>query len=151
MAGCVPVGLSLILSGHTTIKEEEVITADQLVCHLIGDYMLQSSWQTSTKRIRWEAALFHAVCYSLPFVFLGPSKLGFAFIVLTHAAIDHFGLARYICWAKEWLGFSKPKPWKECTATGYDPNLPPWLSVWLMIIVDNTLHVLCNGIAFKFL
>lgn len=28
------------------------------------------------------------------------------------------------------------------TATGYPPDTPPWLATWLLIIADNTLHLL---------
>jgi hypothetical protein len=35
--------------------------------------------------------------------------------------------------------------WSECKATGYPPDTPPWLAVWLMIIADNTIHVLINS------
>jgi len=38
-------------------------------------------------------------------------------------------------------------PWSECTGTGYHKDKPAWLTVWLMIITDNLLHVLCNGLA----
>lgn len=32
-----------------------------------------------------------------------------------------------------------------------ESGLPPWLSVWLLIIADNTLHLICNGIALAWL
>lgn len=37
--------------------------------------------------------------------------------------------------------------WRDCTATGYGPDVSDWLAVWLLIIADNTLHVICNGAA----
>lgn len=36
------------------------------------------------------------------------------------------------------------RPWPECSATGYHKDVPPWLSVWLMIKADNTIHQLIN-------
>lgn len=36
---------------------------------------------------------------------------------------------------------------KPLTATGYQDDVPAWLSVWLLIITDNTLHLICNGLA----
>jgi len=41
--------------------------------------------------------------------------------------------------------------WAECSGTGYHQDRPVWLAVWLMIIADNTLHLICNGLALKFL
>ena len=38
-------------------------------------------------------------------------------------------------------------PWSECQGTGYHRDRPAWMAVWLMIITDNTMHVLCNGLA----
>lgn len=41
-------------------------------------------------------------------------------------------------------------PWAECSATGYHKDRPAWLAVWLLIIGDNVLHVVLNGIAFAY-
>jgi hypothetical protein len=41
--------------------------------------------------------------------------------------------------------------WNECKATGYSPATPAWLAVWLLIIADNIMHVLINGLALKYL
>jgi hypothetical protein len=42
-------------------------------------------------------------------------------------------------------------PWAECQATGYPPDRPIWLAFWLMIIVDNMMHVACNAAALRWL
>jgi len=39
------------------------------------------------------------------------------------------------------------RPWSECSATGYHRDRPAWLAVWLLILCDNTLHILCNAVA----
>lgn len=162
-----------------------------LVCHLIGDYLLQSDWMAREKTKKSMAALAHALTYSIPFAVLlrynpkyGSNAL--AFIFATHYVIDHWRLARYVVWVKNfvaprWIvptpvlcplhataGPDSPflpnshlcgacarltgpslrnHPWAECSATGYHKDLPPWMSVWLMIIADNTLHLVCNGLA----
>lgn len=126
-----------------------MITADQLVAHAVGDYILQSDWMANEKTKQSFAALAHAVVYSLPFLFLGPSIPALVAIIGTHFVIDRWRLARYVVWAKNWLGPNRP--WRECTATGYPPERPPWMSVWLLIIADNTLHVLCNALALAYL
>lgn len=126
-----------------------MFTAEQLVAHAVGDYLLQSHWQATEKTRRSLAAVVHAVCYTLPFLFLTRSPAALFAIAATHFAIDRWRLARYVVWAKNWLAPVRNQPWNECTATGYPPDVPPWLAVWLMIIADNTLHVVGNGIALR--
>lgn len=126
-----------------------MITADQLIAHAIGDYLLQSDWMAQEKTKRSLAALAHVVTYSMPFVFLGASPAALLVIAGTHFVIDRWRLARYVVWAKNWMGPNKP--WAECVGTGYPPDRPPWMAVWLLIIGDNILHVLCNGLALRYL
>ena len=112
------------------------------------------------------AALIHVITYGIPFLFLKPSNNGLIFIVATHLVIDRWRLARYVVWAKNWLGYEQwlsdaespsghcwriNQPWEMCKATGYSPDRPVWLTTWLLIISDNTLHLLCNGIALSYL
>jgi hypothetical protein len=129
-----------------------LITADQLLCHAIGDYVFQSDWMAREKTRRWLPALTHAAVYSVPFLSLCPSFAALAVIVLSHAIIDRLRLARYLVWAKN---FASPKrdwhPWADCAGTGYPSDRPPWLATWLLIIADNVLHVLINGAAFRWL
>jgi hypothetical protein len=125
-----------------------MITADQLVLHAIGDYLLQSDWMATEKTKRWWPAAAHALVYSLPFrIVLGASFPAYMVILTTHYLIDRYRLARYVVWAKNWLGPNRP--WSECSATGYPPDRPAWLSVWLLIIADNVLHVVINGVAMR--
>lgn len=131
-----------------------MITADQLVAHAVGDYILQSDWMANEKTKQNTAAAAHAICYTLPFLLLTQRAVPLLVICVTHFVIDRWRLARYVVWAKNWLApTNRPwnRPWKECTGTGYALDRPPWLAVWLLIIADNTLHVLCNGLALRFL
>lgn len=118
-----------------------MITADQILAHLVGDYLLQSHWMATEKTKQSTAAAVHAVTYALPFVFLTRSVGALAFIVGTHFLIDRFRLARFVVWIKNGDWQSAP------TATGYREDVPAWLAVWLLIIADNTLHLICNGVA----
>lgn len=122
----------------------------QLILHLIGDYVTQSDWMAQNKTKRHFPALVHAVTYSLPFLLLSPSLAAFSVILGTHFLIDRFRLARYVCWVKNFLGPGN-LPWSECSATGYPPDRPAWLAVWLMIIADNTLHLAINYSALRWL
>ena len=49
-----------------------------------------------------------------------------------------------------WKIWHQPTPpFSECSATGYPPNRPAWLAVWLLIIADNVIHILVNGAALR--
>ena len=78
----------------------------QLILHLFGDYLTQSDWMAKNKTKRWWPAIAHATVYSLPFLMIG-SWQAVLVIWATHAVIDRFRLARYLCWLKNWIG-----PWE---------------------------------------
>jgi hypothetical protein len=148
---------------------------EQLICHLFGDYILQSHWMATEKRKQNLAAAVHAITYGLPFLFLTLSPNALLVIVGTHFLLDRYGLARYVVYFKnlclsppnavlcidpadpeiklgdEFLSVKEKYSWKECQATGYPSKTPDWLSVWLVIIADNTLHLLINYLALRFL
>ena len=127
------------------------VTADQFLAHAVGDYLLQSHWMATEKVRNSLAAGIHALTYALPFAcFFRASPAALAVIVGTHFAIDRWRLARYVVWAKNWIGYDN-RPWAECQKTGYPDDVPPWLSVWLLIIADNVLHVSINAAALRWL
>lgn len=121
-----------------------MITADQLVAHLVGDYIIQSDWMANEKTKRSFAAAVHAITYALPFLFITTGVAALAVIISTHFVIDRWRLARYVCWVKN--GCKGP-----ITATGYSEDKPAWLAVWLLIIADNTMHIVINGAAIAWL
>lgn len=126
-----------------------MITADQLVAHAVGDYLLQSDWMAGEKTKKSLAAAAHVLTYALPFLFLTRSIPALVWIVGTHFIIDRWRLARYVVWAKNFLApAGKRTPaWSVCQKTGYPPDRPDWLVTWLMIIADNILHVVINAFA----
>ncbi len=179
-------------------KTRKMFTVNQLICHAIGDYILQSEWMANQKTKSHIPALCHALFYSIPFLLLRPSWLALFVIISTHFVIDRFRLARFVCWLKNWLcpywitnrkvviGRRVSKEvqvanniamidaklpadinhgeivnadferkyvwtWEQCHDTGYPPNTPKFLSVWLMIITDNLLHIIINALALKYL
>lgn len=127
-----------------------MITADQLIAHAVGDYIIQSDWMANQKTKRSIAAFAHVITYVLPFLLLTFDPAALVFIAGTHFVIDRWRLARYVCWVKNWPWPGR-RPWSECVGTGYHGTTPPWLATWLMIIVDNTMHVLLNAVALRWL
>jgi hypothetical protein len=126
------------------------VTGTQLVAHGVGDYILQSHWMALGKTSRWSVAALHAASYTVPFLLLTHSPLALLTIALTHAVIDRYRLARYVVWARNALG-GMPLAWEECSSTGMPSETPTFLSVWLLIITDNLLHVIINGAAIRWL
>lgn len=124
---------------------------EQLLLHLLGDYLLQNDWMAANKGKKTLPAFIHALVYSLPFLLLG-SYLSVWVIFVTHFFIDRFGLIKYLTYA---LSFTAPKSywksWSECSATGFHKDKPVWLAVWIMIICDNFLHLLINFLSLKYL
>lgn len=120
---------------------------NQLILHLIGDYITQSHWMAVRKVSSTWAAFCHAAVYSAPFWFIAGHR---ALLVIwaTHLLIDRFRLARFFVFAKNFMGWPLPK-WDDCKATGYPNSVPPWLSVWLLIAADNTLHLAINYSAIR--
>jgi hypothetical protein len=77
-----------------------------LLCHLVGDYVLQSDWMALEKTKKTIPAIVHAFVYTLPFCVLTQSPGAIAFILFTHFLIDRWRLARYVGYAKNFLS-----PW----------------------------------------
>jgi hypothetical protein len=120
--------------------------------HLVGDYLTQSDWMAQEKTKHWFPAIAHAVVYGLPFLLVTQSPLALVVIIGSHAVIDHYRLARHIVWAKNLFAPKRYRyPWSECSATGYHESRPMWMTVWLMIIADNTVHLALNAAAIAWL
>jgi hypothetical protein len=143
---------------------------EQLILHLIGDYVTQSDWMANGKTSKYGPAAVHATVYSVPFLLLRPSMTAFAMILITHFFIDRFRLAKYIVYAKNFLAptsviwFTNDElttrgvwemrgkyKWDNCDTTGYPSETPAWLAVWLMILVDNTMHLTINFLSLRYL
>lgn len=132
-----------------------MFTADQLVAHAVGDYILQSHWMATEKTKQHTAAAIHAVTYTLPFALITQSFAALAVICGTHFLIDRYRLARFVVWLKNgpmrWSDEEGEWRMKHVTATGYQDDVPAWLSVWLLIAADNIMHVICNALAITYI
>lgn len=126
------------------------VTGSQLVAHAVGDYVLQSHWMAVEKGRGWWAAALHGASYTVPFLLLTHSPIALLVIGTSHALVDRYRVAKYVVWARNTLGgFSAP--WEECSATGMPLEVPSYLSAWLVIIVDNVIHVLINAAVIRWL
>ncbi len=80
-----------------------LFSADQFFWHLVGDYTIQSDWMAQRKTKEWVPAIAHAFTYAFFFTFLTWSPAALFFIFFSHLIIDHYRLARYVCFAKNYL------------------------------------------------
>lgn len=126
--------------------------AQILLAHLVGDYLLQSHYMAVEKTKRWFPAILHGVVYTLSFLLITQSIPALLVIAGTHAIIDRYRLAKHVVWVKNFIA---PKgyntSWEDSKATGYPSSTPPWMATWLMIIADNSLHILINVAAIMWL
>lgn len=102
-----------------------ILVGPILLAHLVGDYLLQNDWMAANKTRRWIPAVVHGATYTLPFLFVTQSLLALLAIGGTHVLIDHYRLARF------WPTLLPPTPRHD------KPG-------WLLIVVDNAIHVLIN-------
>ena len=125
---------------------------DQLLAHVLGDYVLQTDHQAQEKTRQNIPAALHALTYTAAFLPITRDPRALATIATTHFFIDRYRLARYLNYAKNQAApkqFRPPFPHLP-TDTGYSPDRPPFLTVWLLIITDNFLHLTINRLALKY-
>jgi hypothetical protein len=142
-----------------------------LIAHFVGDYIIQNQWMADHKTSQWLPALIHGFTYTLPFLFATHSIAALLVIALTHAVIDRYRLAKYLIWFKnQFVPKASRYHWDVTKVdsslrtqgmvplhlandkvTGFPKTVPVWMSVWLLIIVDNTAHIVINTLAIIFL
>ncbi len=131
----------------------------QLILHGIGDYFLQTSKQALNKKNPGKSGfiqcLLHCLTYSLPFLFIGSWKAVIA-IFLTHFAIDRTNIVAYLIAIRDnniYPGHHKFPGSKKYNIEnfGFPAERPFAIAIWLYIICDNLLHVICNYLALKYL
>lgn len=146
---------------------------EQLLVHILGDYVLQSDYMAMNKSKRSWPCLVHVFIYTACFLLLTTSWKALLVIGGVHFILDrwHTPLKRLI-WLKNHLGPGfKGVPFDKCQATGYYDNLlnevtghsftseiingyAPrlnYITLWLYIITDNFLHLVTNYFALKYL
>ena len=135
----------------------------QLILHGIGDYFLQTDKQALGKKLKglygFKCCLIHCITYSLPFLFIGSWKAVLV-IFISHFIIDRTNLVSYLLAIKNNVK-KKPVPagkmsWSfpymyDVTNFGFGLERPFAITIWLYIICDNLLHIICNYVAIRFL
>jgi hypothetical protein len=135
-----------------------------LIAHLFGDYVLQNHYMANRKTSSSLVCMVHVVLYTACYaVAIGAGAIECSWwalvpIAVTHFFIDRFRLAKY--WVQFFgigVGNSTLRQW-WCGLTGrgeqnrreaelHPDNAPPFLAVWLLIIVDNSWHLCINAVA----
>ncbi len=105
------------------------------ILHFVGDYLLQSDWMATNKTKNSAACLLHVAVYSAPFYFICDFAPLIVLISVTHFLIDRFRLAKYWMLLINW-------DWHQNS-----PDRPAYISFWLLVIVDNTFHIIFNSLA----
>jgi len=129
---------------------------EQLILHLIGDYLMQSDWMAVNKSRRMFPAFCHATLYSLPFLLIGSSLAVFV-IWATHLYIDRFALAKHVVRAKNVLlapcfaGNRKQEHGRRVSPMGFYEDTPCWMIAFVTVVADNTLHLTINYAALSWL
>lgn len=88
-----------------------------LLCHWIGDFLLQSGWMALNKSRDWRALAVHVGAYCVPFLGLGLLGYDVRVFVLVNALL-HLLTDAMTSQATGWLG-SRKSPW-FFTAIGLD-------------------------------
>lgn len=134
----------------------------ELLAHLFGDYVFQNHTMALRKTSASAWAALHVALYLVPFLLLTRNPVALAVIGGTHYLIDRYRLSRH--WCEFWgvgsegllVGFLADQICKIRARYGValrvqsDPA-PPFLGVWLLIIVDNTFHLLINHLTLMWL
>lgn len=115
----------------------------RLLAHLVGDYLLQTHYEAVEKVNHWLPATTHAAKYTAAFLPLTRNPKALAVIGGTHLILDHYRLAKHVNFTRNLLA---PKSYRsvDLANAGSPEACPPGLATALMIISDNTIHMLIN-------
>ena len=142
-----------------------------LLCHFVGDFWLQTDWMAMNKSKKSWNCFIHVVIYTSCFLILTTSWKALLFIGTTHFILDRWHvILRRMIWWKNHFPTGKYPPFRLCDSTGYYDDSPYnsaqpnrhilerygqprhfFITIWLYIISDNLIHLICNLIALTLL
>jgi len=121
-----------------------------LLAHLWGDYILQNDWMVRNKTSNSGACAVHVLMYGIPFLFImDMTASAWLVIVITHFIIDRYRLARYVIYARNRCVDNYKL--KDSDAFGFRSGTPEHISFFVCVLVDNTLHLTINYLAYTYL
>lgn len=151
----------------------------QLLVHILGDFVLQSDWMALNKSKRSIPCLVHVLIYTACFLLLTTSWKALLVIGVTHFLIDRFHTPlKRLLWMKNHFGPTMQyPPFSWCNSTGYYDDSPynttpygkedkinqermdHWygkprhffVTLWIYIVIDNWLHLTINYLALTYL
>ncbi|ADH98196.1 DUF3307 domain-containing protein [Salisediminibacterium selenitireducens] len=102
-----------------------------LIGHLIGDYLLQTSWMAANKAVKWVPLLTHVTVYTAVIAvvamigFGGLSLLGILVVFISHILLDRKGFVQW------WVAKVTTPPDSE--------------KKWLTVMTDQAFHIIVLG------
>src|SRR5690348_16822885 len=98
---------------------------EQLLCHIFGDYILQSDYLALNKSKRSWPCLVHVLLYTSVFLLLTTSWKALLIIGGVHFILDRFPvIIRRLIWFKNHIAPGlKFVPYNKCKITGYYDNV----------------------------
>lgn len=127
-----------------------------LICHLIGDFWLQTPWMANNKFKENLPAAIHAFLYSIPFLFaFNLSATAYWTILLTHYVIDRYSVGSKLIWLKNYIVdqffFFEPQPDYKDTLLGMSKETPLAVSFGVYVAAENVLHLIINALSIAYL
>ena len=98
---------------------------EYLLCHLFGDFILQTDWIAINKKQSNIVCLIHVITYLLPFLLLDLYYWQYLLISIQHYSQDR---TNFVIWFMKYKGSPK--------------FIEPPMGPWSIIITDNILHLI---------
>ena len=118
----------------------------QLLLHLLGDYIFQTSKQAFNKTKKgffgFYQCFLHCLSYSLPFLLI-TNFLNVILIFIFHFILDRTNIIAHLIALKNGEN--------NIENFGYPKELSKDFSKFLYIITDNTLHLIINFLIIKYI
>lgn len=113
---------------------------EQLILHLLGDYILQNDYLAMAKKNKglggFISCFTHCLLYSIPFGIYTRSWIVGILIGVSHFALDRTTVVTKFLMIRNGV--------KDSSNFGFHPDRPKFISVWLYIITDNCFHIIGN-------
>lgn len=103
-----------------------------LIGHLIGDFLLQTSWMAKHKATKWLPLLAHVVVYTVVVGVFGAMSGGLSLAAIALIFFSHIVLDR-----KTFVAF-----WVRKVQTAKGPE-----QAWLCIVADQIFHIIILAMA----